>query len=123
LSRIYRSYIINQLRADLKSIQWLGDSLERLRKFPAEARREIGYQLGLLQQGLEPSDWRPMPIVGSGTVEIRVHAVVESRVFYVAKFEDAIYVLHVFVKKTRKASSLDVELGKRRYQDLLKRRG
>jgi phage-related protein len=41
--------------------------------------------------------------------------------FYVAKFEDAVYVLHVFVKKTRKTSSLDIELGKRRYRELLER--
>ena len=110
------------MKADLKSIQWLGDSLERLRRFPAEARREIGYQLELVQLGLEPSDWKPMPIIGSGTVEIRVHAELESQVFYVAKFEDAIYVLHVFVKKTRKTSPLDIELGKKRYQDLKRRR-
>ena len=63
-----------------------------------------------------------MPIIGSGTVEIRVHTLIESRVFYLAKLDDAIYVLHVFAKKTRKASSLDIELGKKRYQELLKRR-
>jgi phage-related protein len=48
-----------------------------------------------------------------GTIEIRVHAGGEYRVFYVAKFEDAIYVLHGFAKKTRKTSPLDVELGKK----------
>ena len=63
-----------------------------------------------------------MPIIGSGIVEIRVHTSLESRVFYLAKFDEAIYVLHVFVKKTRKTSSLDIELGKKRYQELLKRR-
>ena len=63
-----------------------------------------------------------MAIIGSGTIEIRVHAEVESRVFYVAKFAEAIYVLHVFVKKTRNTFSLDIELGKKRYQDLLNRR-
>ena len=67
-------------------------------------------------------DWRPTPIVGVGVIEIRVHAEGEYRVFYVAKFEDAVYVLHVFAKKTRKASSLDIELGKRRYRELLERR-
>ena len=67
-------------------------------------------------------DWRPIPIVGVGVIEIRVHAEGEYRVFYLAKFEDAVYVLHVFAKKTRKASSLDIELGKRRYRELLERR-
>jgi phage-related protein len=63
-----------------------------------------------------------MPLVGAGVTEIRVHADGEYRVFYVARFEDAVYVLHVFAKKTRKASSLDVELGRKRYCELVERR-
>jgi phage-related protein len=89
---------------------------------PTQPRREIGYQLSLIQNGRSASDWKPIPVVGAGVFEIRVHAEGEYRVFYVAKFEDAIYVLHVFAKKTRKASSLDVELGKKRYRELLERR-
>ena len=105
-----------------KPIQWLGDSRDRLRRFPEAARREIGYQLSLIQAGLSASDRKPMPIVGAGVIEIRVHAEGEYRVFYAAKFENAIFVLHVFGKKTRKTSSLDVELGKKRYRDLERRK-
>jgi len=105
-----------------KVVQWLGDSRDRLRRFPKAARREIGYQLSLIQAGRSAIDWKPIPLVGTGVIEIRVHAEGEYRVFYVAKFEDAVYVLHVFAKKTRKASSLDVELGKKRYRELLERR-
>jgi phage-related protein len=105
-----------------KPIQWLGDSRDRLRRFPQAVRREIGYQLSLVQAGRSAIDWKPIPLVGPGVIEIRVHAEGEFRVFYVAKFEDAVYVLHVFAKKTRKASSLDVELGKKRYRELLERR-
>ena len=65
----------------------------------------------MVQSGLSASDWKPIPVIGAGVIEIRVHADGEYRVFYVAKFEDAVYVLHVFAKKTRKTSSLDVELG------------
>jgi phage-related protein len=110
------------LKNDARLIQWLGDSRDRLRRFPQAARREIGYQLSLVQAGRSATDWKPIPLVGSGVIEIRVHAEGEYRLFYVAKFEDAIYVLHVFAKKTRKASSLDVELGKKRYRELLERR-
>jgi phage-related protein len=110
------------VKNDVKPIQWLGDSRDRLRRFPQATRREIGYQLSLIQTGRPASDWKPIPLVGTGVIEIRVHAEGEYRVFYVAKFEDAIYVLHVFAKKTRKASSLDVELGKKRYRGLLERR-
>ena len=63
-----------------------------------------------------------MSIVGSGVIEIRVHADGEFRVFYVAKFEEAVYVLHVFLKKTGKTSLFDIELGRTRYVDLQKRR-
>ncbi|MGA3019767.1 MAG: type II toxin-antitoxin system RelE/ParE family toxin [Bryobacteraceae bacterium] len=106
----------------MKPIQWLGDSRDRVRRFPQAARREIGYQLSLIQAGCSASDWKPIPLVGAGVIEIRVHAEGEYRVFYVARFEDAVYVLHVFGKKSRKASSLDVELGKKRYRELMERR-
>jgi phage-related protein len=76
----------------------------------------------LIQAGRSASDWKPIPLVGAGVIEIRVHADGEFRVFYAAKFEDAVNVLHVFAKKTRKASSLDVELGSKRYRELLERR-
>jgi phage-related protein len=84
-------------------------------------RREIGDHLSLVQAGRSASDWRAIPLVGTGVIEIRVHADGEYRVFYVAKFEDAVYVLHVFARKTRKASSLDMELGKKRYRELSER--
>ncbi|MGA3028746.1 MAG: type II toxin-antitoxin system RelE/ParE family toxin [Bryobacteraceae bacterium] len=110
------------MRSGTKPIQWLGDSRDRLRRFPQAARREVGYQLSLIQAGRSASDWKPIPVVGPGVIEIRVHAEGEYRVFYAAKFEDAVWVLHVFARKTRKASSLDVELGKKRYRELLERR-
>lgn len=110
------------MRDCVKPIQWLGDSRDRLRRFPQAVRRDSGYQLSLIQVGRLATDWKPMPLVGAGVVEIRVHEEGEYRVFYVAKFEDAIYVLHAFAKKTRKTSSLDIELGKKRYRELLERR-
>ena len=108
--------------AGAKPLRWLGDSRDRLRRFPDAARREIGYQLSLVQAGRSAGDWKPMPAVGSGVIEIRVSAQGEYRVFYVAKIEDAIYVLHVFAKKTRKTSPLDLELGQKRYRELMERR-
>ena len=89
-----------------KPISWLGSSLENLRAFPEDARRSAGYQLARVQQGLEPSDWKPMATVGMGVMEIRVHTRLEHRVFYVAKFEEAVYVLHAFEKRTRRTPHL-----------------
>ena len=75
-----------------------------------------------MQQGLEPNDWKPMPDVGPGVLEIRVHTGVEHRIFYVAKFREGIYVLHAFEKRTRKTPQRDVELGRDRLRALPMRR-
>ncbi len=57
-----------------------------------------------------------------GAREIRIHTAVEHRVCYVAKFEEAIYVLHAFEKRTRKTSRHEVELARQRYQALIAQR-
>ena len=62
----------------MKPIQWLGDSRDRLRRFSESARREIGYQLSLIQAGRPAVDWKPIPLVGPGVIEIRVHAEKET---------------------------------------------
>jgi phage-related protein len=102
-----------------KPLVWTGSSLGDLRHFPEAARRQAGYELGRVQAGLEPSDWKPMASVGAGVQEIRIHVGTAHRVFYVAKFAEAVYVLHAFEKRTRQTASLDLEIGKRRYRDLL----
>lgn len=56
--------------------------------------------------------------IGAGVSEIRVHVLGEWRVLYVAKFADAVYVLHSFHKKSRKTRREDVELGRQRYRQL-----
>ena len=104
----------------LKPVIWMGNSLERIRAFSRSARQEIGFQVDRVQRGLEPRDWKPVPSVGPGVIEIRVHAGSEYRVFYVAKFKGAIYVLHAFVKKTRKTAPADIALGRKHYQALLR---
>ena len=107
---------------DDKPLAWLGSCLDDVRAFPAEARREAGYQLGRVQQGLMPSDWKPMATVGSGVIEIRIHTRAEHRVFYVAKYAEAIYVIHAFEKRTRQTPRADIELARKRLADLIRRR-
>ncbi len=105
-----------------KPVSWLGSSLEDLRAFPEDARRAAGYQLGRVQQGLVPSDWKPMTTVGTGVIEIRVHTRVEHRICYVAKYEEAVYVLHAFQKRTRRTPRAEIELARKRLADLVHRR-
>lgn len=101
-------------------IEFRGSSLEDLRAFPLAAKQEAGHQLDLVQAGQEPDDWKPMNTVGQGVKEIRIR---DSsgifRVIYVAKFSDAIYVLHCFQKKTQKANKADIDLATRRNKDLV----
>jgi phage-related protein len=104
-----------------KPVEFRGGSLDDLRSFPETARREAGYEIGLVQNGHEPSDWKPMPSVGAGVREIRIRdADGAFRVIYVAKFEEAVFVLHCFQKKTEKTSRADIALATRRYGDLVK---
>jgi phage-related protein len=71
----------------------------------------------MVQVGRQPSDWRPMPTIGPGACEIRVQdASGAYRVVYVARFADAIYVLHAFQKKTRATAQTDVALARQRYE-------
>ncbi len=72
----------------------------------------------MLQVGRDPSDWKPMSEVGAGANEIRVRDETGAfRVIYVAKFGDAIYVLHAFQKKSQKTARADIELAGRRYRE------
>jgi phage-related protein len=104
-----------------KPIEFRGSSLDDLRAFPLTAKREAGYQLDRVQNGLEPDDWKPMNTVGQGVREIRIRdAAGAFRVVYLAKFADAVYVLHRFQKKTQKTSKADLDLATERYRDLLK---
>jgi phage-related protein len=106
---------------DLKPIEFRGSALDELRAFPQAARREAGYQLNRVQHGREPDDWKPMNTVGRGVREIRIrNAAGAFRMLYVAQFDDAIYVLHCFQKKTQKTSKADLNLAALRYRDLLK---
>ena len=76
----------------MKRVVWLGDSLGQLREFPREAMHETGVQLGLVQAGEDPSDWKPMPSVG------------------------------MFQKKARKTARQDIELARRRFRELVQAR-
>ena len=105
----------------MKPISFLGDSLRCLRAFPAAAKQDAGYQLDRLQNGLQPLDFRPMPLVGRGVEEIRLHEEQGAfRVIYTARLADAIYVLHVFQKKTQATAKSDIDLAKARYSELMR---
>jgi phage-related protein len=98
---------------------FLGSSQDDLRAMPAGVRHALGVELMRVQFGSDPVDFKIMPIVGAGACEIRVRdANGAFRVIYVAKFADAIYVLHAFQKKTQKTAKGDLELAIKRYKSI-----
>ena len=102
---------------DDKEIRWVGSSYSDLLAFPKQPRREAGFQLSRVQAGLDPTDWKPFDEVGAGTREVRISdANGIFRVMYVAKFEEAVYVLHCFQKKTQATSKQDKDIAATRYR-------
>jgi len=103
----------------MRSVTFHGDSLDRLRDFPEEARREAGHELHQVQQGRDPMHWRPMPTVGAGVREIRIRDGGGAyRVIYIASLADAIHVLHAFEKKSQKTAQRDLDLAAKRLRQL-----
>ena len=60
--------------------------------------------------------------LGSGVREIRITTELAHRVFYVATFDEAVYVLHAFEKRTRKTPPQEMTLARDRYRALVKKR-
>ena len=101
----------------------MGRVYDDLLAFPKDARKEAGFQLGKVQTGLEPADWKPFDDVGAGTREIRIRdASGIYRVMCLAKFEEAIYVLHCFRKKTQATSKKDRAIAAARYRAVVNAR-
>lgn len=106
-----------------KGIDWKGSSFEDLLAFPDDARREAGFQLGKVQNGLDPDDWKPFDEIGPGVKEIRIkEAAGTFRMMYVAKFEEAIYVLHCFQKKAQATPQPDKDIATARYKAVMQER-
>jgi phage-related protein len=102
----------------MKRLRFIGTARDDLSAFPKPARVRAGQELFMVQVGREPDDWKPMPTVGLGAREIRVRdAAGAFRVVYVARFGDAIYVLHAFQKKSEKTARTDLALAGRRYRE------
>ena len=105
----------------MKPITFLGDSLEIIRAFPDLAKSRIGRELRRVEMGMQPVDFKPMPSIGRGVEELRVRDENGNayRVIFIARFEDSVFVLHAFVKKTQATPKRDLDLAKARLRDLI----
>lgn len=96
-------------------IAWEGDSLEIISEFPLEVKIDLGHQLRLLQQGQQPTDYRPLTSIDSGVFELRDEDErAWYRVIYLSRINDVIHVLHCFEKKSKETPKNDVLLAERR---------
>lgn len=106
----------------LKPIRWIGTSLRDVRLFPRAVKREIGQALFAAQQGgIDPAAKPLKGFGGAAVLEIVISYRGDAwRAVYTVRFATAIYVLHVFQKKSTKGiatSRRDMELVRKRYSE------
>ena len=116
-----RYVITGIMPARMKLLEWVGPTKEDLREFPDAVRSEIGYALYLAQTGDKHPAAKPLRgFGGAGVLEV-----VENfdgntyRAVYTVRFADAVYVLHVFQKMSKRGIATpreDLELIRRRLQ-------
>ena len=87
-----------------KPVRWVGTSLRDLRSFPLAVRRDIGHALFTAQEGGTDPAAKPLRGFGGASVLeiVASHHGNAWRAVYTVRFHDAIYVLHVFQKKSTK---------------------
>lgn len=97
-----------------KPLHWVGSSKKDLLNFPDEVVSDVGFALGVVQQGGMPPSAKHWKGEGAGVLEIvEDHRGDTFRVVYTVRFEQAIYVLHCFQKKSPsgiRTASTDIEL-------------
>ncbi|MDH3602495.1 MAG: type II toxin-antitoxin system RelE/ParE family toxin [Candidatus Tectomicrobia bacterium] len=102
----------------IRTVRWVGDSRERLQEFPAQVRKDIGHALYLVQTGQTPPSAKPMRGIGSSVFEIVDDYDTDTyRAVYTVKVGSRLYILHAFMKKSKRGISTP-----KREIDLIRRR-
>lgn len=105
-----------------KPVAFLGTSQKVLERLLPDVRDHAFNELQRLQNGRDPRHWKPMPTIGPGVREIRIRTRTQVRIIYITTLPEAIYVLHVFEKKTQTTAGSDIELARARLRALLRER-
>ena len=86
----------------IKPVIWIGSSLDDLQELPEEIQGDVGFILDRVQRGMRHKDIKPLTGF-SGVQEIRVDYDKDTyRAVYALKLANAVYMLHVFKKKSKK---------------------
>lgn len=108
----------------LKPVRWVGPCKRDLTGFPEEVQRKIGFALYVAQLGDKHPDVKPLKGFGSaGVLEVvEDHRGNTYRAVYTLRIGEAVYVLHVFMKKSvsgAKTPRHEIELIRRRLGDAI----
>ena len=111
--------------ASTKELVWIGSSLKDLREFPDDVRLVMGFALFQAQTGGKHPDAKPLRgFHGAGVLEVVDDFDGNTfRTVYTVRFKDAVYVLHAFLKKSRRGIATpknEIDLVKERYEQALR---
>lgn len=113
-----------------KPVEWIGSSLKDLRAFPEDVRETIGFALYLAQTGDKHVSAKPLKgFTGAGVLEVVEDFDGDTfRAVYTVRFLSAVYVLHVFQKKSKTGiktpkSEIDLVRQRLRVAEELHRKG
>jgi phage-related protein len=108
----------------MKPVIYLGSAKKNIEAFSPKAKQRAVTALTAISAGLNlsPQEFKYMPTVGMGVYELRIKVDKQYRIFYVSKFDEAIYVIHAFSKKTQQTPDKEIQLGISRYKALINHR-
>ncbi len=94
----------------MRLLRWLGSSLDDLSSFPVDVKRAFGFALREVQKGETPLGAVPLTQFGAGVYELKEsHDGDAYRSVYVVKLKSAVFVLHIFKKKSKSGKALPRE--------------
>ncbi len=84
-----------------KPLYWVGSSLKDITRFPSDVQRSVGFALSAAQYGGKHRAAKPWKGEGRGILEVVKNYDGDTyRAIYTVRFAQAVYVLHVFQKKS-----------------------
>lgn len=86
-----------------KSLGWIGSSYKDLMDFPHDIRKDMGHALYIAQEGGMHKDAKPLKGFGGASVLeiVQMDSNGTYRTMYTVQFEEFVYVLHAFQKKSK----------------------
>jgi phage-related protein len=112
---------MDRLPRPLRPLRWIASSRKDYGQFPQAVQEGFGFELFLAQTGQHPPSAKRLKGLGSGVVELIEEFDTDAyRTIYTVRFEDAVYVLHCFKKKSKsgiKTPQTEIDLVKRRLRD------